>query len=157
MRGPTDGSAADAVVLEALAEALPAPDLSAPRRRCLRDRVLAAVREAAPALTETVRGAPLRWQEAWQGVWLKVLRRDLARDLQVTLLRLSPGGRIPEHAHVKEEECVVLEGEVLIGTHRLQQGDFHLAQAGARHPDITSPSGALLLVRSEIPRLAYAT
>lgn len=153
VRDPSEVSAAEAALLEALVEALAAPQLGDSGRRSLRERVLAAAMKAAPPLTETVRGPELTWQPAWEGVWLKVLRRDTSLDLQVTLLRMAPGGRIPGHAHVKEEECMVLEGEVLIGAHHLRQGDFHLAHAGARHPDITSPKGALLLVRSEIPTI----
>lgn len=143
----------DALLLEALAEALIAPELTEPRRAAMRERVLAAADDSAPPLTETLRGPDIPWQKAWAGVTLRVLRRDLDANLQVTVLRMEPGSTIPGHAHIKEEECLVLAGEVLIGSHRLRQGDFHLAHAGARHPDITSPSGALLLVRSEVPSI----
>jgi hypothetical protein len=44
----------------------------------------------------------------------------------------------------------VVEGEILIGSHRLSQGDYHLAHAGASAADITSPTGALLMMRSKI-------
>jgi quercetin dioxygenase-like cupin family protein len=140
-----------AYLLEAMVDGLAAAELTESRCRALRKRVLAAAAESPPALTETVRGPSVPWQPAWEGVWLRVLRRDSSRNLQVTLLRIEPGGCLPAHAHTKEEECTVLEGEVLIGTHRLRKGDFHLVHPGARHPDITSPTGALLLVRSEIP------
>lgn len=109
--------------------------------------------KSAPALTQTVRGPSVPWETAWECVWVKVLRHDVSLDLQVIVLRMAPGGRVPGHAHIKEEECMVLESEVLIGTQRLRKGDFHLAHAGAHHPDITTPTGALLLVRSEIPAI----
>lgn len=149
-----DDDRQDALLIEALAEALLAPELTESRRSAMRERVLALTDDSAPPLTETVRGPDIPWQKAWAGVTLRVLRRDIDANLLVTVLRMEPGSTVPGHAHSKEEECLVLAGEVLIGSHRLRQGDFHLAHAGARHPDITSPSGALLLVRSEIPAVA---
>lgn len=141
------------LLLEALAGALRAAQLPGSRCRTMRERVLASVADPAPPQTETVRGLSVPWQRAWPGVTLRVMRRDVAADLQVTVLRMEPGSTIPAHAHTKEEECLVLEGEILIGSHPLRRGDFHLVHAGGHHPDITSPSGALLLIRSEIPNL----
>jgi quercetin dioxygenase-like cupin family protein len=140
-----------APVLEALLSAVKEVELTDAQRRSLRERVLAAASDCAPALTETVRGASIDWQPAWEGVWIQVLRRDTARDLQVTLIRMEPGARVPGHGHRKEEECMILDGEVRIGSHPVRRGDFHFVHAGAFHPDITTTLGALLLVRSEIP------
>jgi quercetin dioxygenase-like cupin family protein len=141
----------EASLLEALVGGLKEAELTDAQRRSLRERVLAAAPESAPALTATIRAASVAWQPAWEGVWIQVLRRDTALDLQVTVIRMEPGGQIPGHVHRKEEECLVLEGEVRIGSHPLRRGDFHLVHAGAYHPDITTSMGALLLVRSEIP------
>jgi quercetin dioxygenase-like cupin family protein len=155
VRSRNETKGAQASLLEALAGALKEAELTEVQRRSLRQRVLAAASDCAPPQTETVRGASISWQQvpAWEGVWIQVLRRDESINLQVTVLRLAAGARVPGHAHAREEECLVLEGEVLIGSHRLRKGDFHLAHSGAHHPDITSPTGALLLVRSEIPSL----
>ena len=46
---------------------------------------------------------------------------------------MRPGGVIPAHRHQHEEECLVLEGECRIGTHRLVAGDVHVAAAGSWH------------------------
>jgi hypothetical protein len=45
----------------------------------------------------------------------------------------------------------VLAGEILIGSHRVGEGDLHVANPGAEHGDITTETGATVLVRSEIP------
>lgn len=82
---------------------------------------------------------------------MRVMRQDVSADLQIAVLRMEPGSRVPGHAHAKNEECLVVEGEILIGSHHLSQGDYHLAHAGAYPADITSPTGALLMVRSGIP------
>lgn len=154
MRNRNDGAGEGASLLEMFVDALKETQLSDAQRQALGERVLAATAECTPPLTETVRAQSVPWQQAWTGVWLRVMRRDVGADLQVTVLRIEEGGRVPGHVHAKDEECLVLEGEILIGSHRLRQGDYHLARAGTHHPDITSPSGALLMVRSEIPKLA---
>ena len=69
----------------------------------------------------------------------------------MVLFRIKPGGVVPAHVHTKEEECLVLEGEIFIGTHRVGEGDLHIAKPGAAHGDITTKTGATVLVRSEIP------
>ena len=58
---------------------------------------------------------------------------------------------MPARAHTQDEECLVLEGEVFIGEHRISQGDLHVAGPETRYRDITSHTGAMLMVRSETP------
>ena len=53
--------------------------------------------------------------------------------------------------HTQEEECVVLEGEVLIGEHCFRAGDVHIARPGATHVGLRTRTGCLLYIRSEIP------
>lgn len=53
--------------------------------------------------------------------------------------------------HTQEEERLVLEGEIEIGDHILRKGDLLIARPGARHAPITTRTGALLWVNSEIP------
>jgi quercetin dioxygenase-like cupin family protein len=154
-------------VVRELAGALAPAELSAERREALRARVLQrAVNEdaatatsagnehAAPAGpppdTETIRGEDIAWRQAWPKVWVKVLKYDLESDFQITLMKFEPGGCIPAHPHRQNEECYVLEGEVSVGSHRVRAGDFHIARAGALHPDLTSSSGALVILRSEL-------
>jgi len=148
-RPPEDMDALNEDTLAKLAEGLAPAELSAERRSSMRARVMARALEGAPPDTETVRGEDVPWREAWPKVWVKVLKRDAASDLQITLVRFEPGGCIPAHLHRKDEECYVLEGEVAVGAHRVRAGDFHVARAGARHADLVSSSGALVMLRSE--------
>jgi quercetin dioxygenase-like cupin family protein len=147
-----DDAPLDDVALSALAEAIPPAELSAEQRASMRARVMERIADAQPAGTETVRGNEVEWRQAWPGVWVKVLRVDAAADVQVTLMRFDPGGRIPGHEHRREEECYVIEGEVLVGSHRVRAGDFHVARAGGHHPDLVSSGGALVVLRSELHR-----
>lgn len=151
-RSPDDDAPLDEEVLVALTEAIPPAELSAGQRASMRARVMERIASAPPAGTETIRGSDVAWREAWPKVWVKVLRADVSADVQITLIRFEPGGRIPSHAHRAEEECYVIEGEVLVGSHLVRAGDFHVAHAGGAHPDLVSTRGALVMLRSELHR-----
>jgi quercetin dioxygenase-like cupin family protein len=157
-RSPEDGAPLDEAALIALAEAIPPAKLSNEQRASMRARVMeraANIRPSdadQPPDTETIRGNDVAWREAWPKVWVKVLRADVAADVQITLMRFEPGGRIPGHAHRSDEECYVIEGEVLVGSHLVRAGDFHVAHAGGAHPDLFSGGGALVMLRSELHR-----
>jgi quercetin dioxygenase-like cupin family protein len=107
--------------------------------------------EQAPAGTVTIRAADMRWVAAGPGVEVKVLRHNAARRDQTVLIRMQPGAVVVGHRHTQEEECLVLEGEVFVGDHRLGAGDMHGAVAGVVHAPIRAPHGALLMIRSEMP------
>lgn len=117
----------------------------------LRDRVMARAFAEAPPLTRTVRADEGDWIRVSDLVDIKVLRRDVPSNTQTLLFRMKPGGVIVAHPHNQEEECMVLEGEIAIGDYRLRKGDMHIAAPGARHGEIRTVSGALLMIRSEIP------
>ncbi len=149
-RRSEDGRVLDDDLLGALAGAVPPVELSTERRRKMRDRVMSAAKaDSPPPGTETIRADKLAWREAYPKVWIKILARDPANDFQVSLLKFDAGGCIPGHLHRKDEECYVLEGEMLMGDHLVRAGDFHLARAGYRHPDIVSRGGALVMIRSQ--------
>jgi quercetin dioxygenase-like cupin family protein len=152
-RAPDDDSAPlDEEALIALAEAVPPAELPTQQRASMRARVMERIADVQPADTETIRGSQVAWREAWPRVWVKVLRADVTADVQITLMRFEPGGRIPGHAHRSDEECYVIEGEVLVGSHPVRAGDFHVAHAGGTHPDLFSSAGALVMLRSELHR-----
>ena len=141
----------EAEMLERLAAAIAPLELSQADRASMHDRIIARVSEAPPARTYTVRINEGAWMLAGPGVEVKVLRMDRQQNSQTVMIRMQPGSQIVPHRHNQEEECLVLEGEILIGEHRVGQGDMHIAEPGARHPPIFAPRGALLCIRSEIP------
>ena len=152
-RPPDQPEMLDEATVRAIGEALVPAELPAARRAALRERVMSFASGAPPENTETIRGAELAWHQVFPKVWAKVMKRDVANNLQIMLFRMEPGGVVPAHAHQLDEECLVLEGEVLVGSHPVRKGDMHLARAGARHPDLWTRTGALVMVRSEIPPL----
>lgn len=139
-----------------LASAIQPAELSNTERDTLKRRVLARVSEPAPPGTFTVRATEAPWQQVNDLVQLRVVRKDASRNNQTVLIRMLPGASIVPHPHSQEEECLVLEGAVEIGEHRLYEGDMHVANAGVKHPRIVSPLGALLMIRSEIPPEGFA-
>ena len=124
-------------------------------RDSMHRRILQRIGDGAPAGTRTIRAADMRWAAAGPGVEVKVLRMDAERDDQTVLIRMQPGAVVVGHRHSQEEECLVLEGEIFIGNHRLGQGDMHVARPGAVHAPILAPGGALLLIRSERPPRSF--
>ncbi|HTT04699.1 MAG TPA: cupin domain-containing protein [Steroidobacteraceae bacterium] len=100
--------------------------------------------------TEVIRHAAGEWRALLQGVEVKILHIDRAQGTQTALWRLMPGARIPSHPHLKEEECLVLEGSLVNEGITYLQGDYLYAAAGAHHSEFISPSGALLMVRNEL-------
>jgi quercetin dioxygenase-like cupin family protein len=143
--------ALDAAALTALTEAIRPAELSQSQRSSMRRKIAARIAPEQPVNTETVRAEAVQWQAVWPNVWVKMLRLEATSNLQMVLFKIRPGGVVPAHVHTKEEECLVLEGEIFIGTHRVGEGDLHIAHSGAAHGDITTRTGATVLVRSEIP------
>lgn len=115
-------------------------------RRSMLKRVLAAI---PPPDTRTVRAASGAWNPLAPGVTIKLLRVDHDAGNMTAFIRMEPGSAFGAHQHLQNEECLVLEGEILIGAHCLHAGDMHVAAAGTQHSRVTSPRGALMLVRAQ--------
>lgn len=117
----------------------------------MRERIARRVHEPAPAATYTIRSGEGEWIRTGPLSEIKLVRRDWAANNQSMLVRLAAGAEIATHTHTQEEECVVLEGEVMIGEHVFRQGDVHIARPGATHVGLRTRSGCVLYIRSEIP------
>jgi quercetin dioxygenase-like cupin family protein len=139
----------------AIASGLKPAELGNMERDALRRRVLGRVSDPAPDGTYTVRASENPWLKVSELVQVRVLRKDEAHNNQTILIRMLPGASIVPHPHSQEEECLVIEGSVDVGPHRLYEGDMHVVSPGARHPEIISPRGALLMIRSEIPPAGF--
>lgn len=90
------------------------------------------------------------WQPWLPGVAIKVLREH-AGTLSY-LLRLDPGAEIPPHRHLLDEECLVLDGRLRIGSSiEVGPGAYHLAHSGSLHASIRTEEGATLFLRGAVP------
>lgn len=98
----------------------------------------------------TIDGDEGDWQPFLDGVTIKVLH-DHAGVLSY-LLRLEPGATLPPHRHPHDEECVVLDGRLRVGSKiEIGPGAYHLAYRGALHATISTPTGATIFLRGAVP------
>lgn len=90
------------------------------------------------------------WQPFGEGVRIKVLREH--QGVMSYLLQLAPGARLPAHRHPVDEECIVLEGTLHIGTRiEVGPGGYHLAHQGALHAPVHTVTGATIFLRGAVP------
>jgi anti-sigma factor ChrR (cupin superfamily) len=137
--------------MEDLMAALAPIPLDHTSRDRLRVRVMACARVAAqPEGTRTLRADEGAWLDFAPGVSIKLLKTDAERDRMTALIRMQPGSALPRHHHEQTEECLILEGALFIGSHRLGAGDMHVAPTGTEHAQVSSPSGALMLVHARL-------
>jgi quercetin dioxygenase-like cupin family protein len=110
----------------------------------------ARIDEAKAALpgTITLRAGEYDWQPLGEGIDAALLWRNEKASRQSLLIRMQPGARYESHAHEDDEECLVIEGDLVFGELTLKTGDFHFAPKGRTHPSAFSPSGCLLYVTS---------
>lgn len=109
-------------------------------------RVLTAVAGKTGALHGTVRAQAGVWEPMAPGVERKLLWES--GDTVSCMLRLAPGAVVAAHGHLLDEECVVLEGSLRIGSDLvLQVGDFHIGVQGVAHDETRSDTGAVVYLR----------
>lgn len=65
------------------------------------------------------------------------------------LLHLAPHCRVPVHRHARDEECLMLAGEMFVEDQLLLTGDYQVALAGGVHRSIETERGALVLVHGD--------
>ncbi len=153
-----DAAATEAVerlqgAMEQVVEAAPA---TAPRRG-LKDRLMAGVagkrrrgfEEPEPGV-HVLRAENADWQETgYPGVSCKILHVEKETRMATTLLRLTAGAKYPPHHHSQMEQCLVLSGDVRLGSKiHIFAGDYEKALPGTDHEFLTSDTGCELLILS---------
>lgn len=108
----------------------------------------ARIAEAKAALpgTVTMRAATYDWQPVSEGIDQAILWVNEKAKRTSFLIRMQPGASYASHEHEDDEECLVIEGDLVFGDLVLEAGDFHFAPRGRTHPPAYSPSGCLLFV-----------
>jgi quercetin dioxygenase-like cupin family protein len=103
----------------------------------------------------TVGAAEGTWRPLATGVWIKLLYEG--EGMRSCLLRLAPGASLPPHRHPADEECVVLQGALQVGSHtEVGAGGYHRAHRGALHPSIAARDGATVFLRGALPAADHA-
>ena len=88
---------------------------------------------------------------AWQptgfpGIDVRRLHAAADGNSTTLLLRFAPGASYPPHDHSAAEECLILEGTILVDGETLGRGDFQRLPAGTRHGVTRSGDGAVVLI-----------
>lgn len=135
--------------MDRLDRQFPEPPVAPSRARTIRRRLLERVADADTSHL-TVGGDEGEWQPFLDGVAIKVLRE---RDGVLSyLLRLAPGAMLPPHRHPQDEECIVLDGRLRVGSQvEIGPGGYHLAHGGALHATIGTATGATIFLRGAVP------
>lgn len=143
-----DNSNPDPELMEHLLLALQpiAPD--AARSGTLRQEIMERIRSGSGLNFLTIRAEQGEWIKIAPLVEMKLLHKDSVQQCRSFLLRMHPGAMLPPHDHPVDEECMVLEGEVMLGDIVARTGDYHLAPKGLPHGAIVSKTGALLFLRA---------
>ena len=145
-RRPIDADTAEVLARDAAAEPL-APAAAAR----IKHRVLERIARDERSHT-TIQASDDTWQPFAEGVQIKVLHE--AGGIMSYLLRLAPGAVIAPHRHPVDEECVVLEGTLMIGDAlAVPAGGFHLAHRGALHAPVSTVTGATIFLRGAAPEI----
>ncbi len=141
-------------LLAQLREARPSPARSAAIKARLFARVGDGRKQRAAAPLVTVRA-----DEGWRELMPKIFAKRVYTDgwAESYLVRMEPGCCAPPHDHPEDEECAVLEGELMIGDIRLRAGDFHIAHRGSSHGATTTATGALVMLRYAAPLSHFMT
>jgi len=90
------------------------------------------------------------WQDFCEGIQIKTLWRSTKSGRHVFLVRIQPGAILPEHRHAGDEECMVLEGDMVVNGVSFGPGDFQVAFASTVHPVITSRGGCTCMISVQL-------
>lgn len=66
------------------------------------------------------------------------------------LYRASPGAQVPSHGHLRDEECLMVDGEVFLDDVLLCRGDYQLAPAGTAHAGVSTDTGGLIFAHGDL-------
>lgn len=148
-----DRQVLDPALLDAFAEAHDADTVSPGVTAKIKRRLFGRIAEAATPSHLTVQATDDTWQPFLPGVRIKVLHET--DGIMSYLLQLAPGAQFASHRHPVDEECVVLEGTLQIGTDLLVPvGGFHMALRDTVHATVSTVTGATIYLRGASPHPA---
>ena len=121
--------------------------------RAIKRRLLERVADAEESHL-TIAADAGEWQPFGAGVQIKVLHE--CDGVMSYLLKLEPGASLAAHRHPLDEECVVLEGSLAVGTHlEVGPGGYHRAHRGALHATVSTRTGATIFLRGAVPSVEH--
>lgn len=123
-----------------------------PRLRGVEPAMLYRREAPQPASTEptgsTVRAAEAAWEDFGPGIRRCVLWR--AGGEASMLYQSLPGASVPMHGHDRDEECLMVDGELFLDDVLLRRFDWQLAPAGSRHAGVYTDTGVVLFAHGDL-------
>lgn len=89
----------------------------------------------------------------YPGVAIRVLHVDRPRRQFSAVMRLDAGARYPGHRHDGPEECLVLDGSLMVGDVRMRAGDYQRSEAGSDHAEQWTDTGAVVYLTAPLGML----
>ena len=93
-----------------------------------------------------VRCDDLPWKRSTFAAGVFVKDVAVTDGLEMQIVRLEPGTRLPLHTHERPEFIYVLEGELILGGQHLGRGWASVASAGSVHSDVHSETGCVFVL-----------
>ena len=93
-----------------------------------------------------VRCDDLPWKPSTFAAGVFVKDVAVTAGLEMQIVRLEPGARLPLHTHECPEFIYVLEGELTLGGQHLCRGWASVASIGSVHSDVHSETGCVFVL-----------
>ncbi|MGL6209943.1 MAG: cupin domain-containing protein [Paracoccaceae bacterium] len=106
--------------------------------------------QPAPVGSHVMRATDGSWHPLCEGIETKTLWHNAEIGRKVMLVRIQPGAILPEHTHSGDEECMVLEGDMVVDGVSFGPGDFQVSLVNTRHPTITSRGGCVCMISVQL-------
>ncbi len=136
-------------------EIAPAHRLSGEASARIKQQLMAKISAPAAPTADAALVRNVRRDEGWVPLGKRIQVKVLHDDGHTLswLLKLLPGGGLPQHDHADgAEECMVLEGTLRINGEEFVAGDFQIALPGSVHHEVASDTGSLVYLRSPSSR-----
>jgi ChrR Cupin-like domain len=66
------------------------------------------------------------------------------------LYQAQAGAAVPRHGHGRDEECLMLDGDVFLDDVLLCKGDYQIAPAGTEHEGVSTDQGGVLFAHGDL-------
>jgi len=93
-----------------------------------------------------VRCDDLPWKQSTFAAGVFVKDVAVTDGLEMQIVRLEPGARLPLHTHELPEFIYVLEGDLTLGGQSASQGWASVASAGSVHSEVHSKTGCVFVL-----------
>ena len=112
----------------------------------LRERLLRGVQGEPEPPVQTVAQIVRDGQTPWMPAQAPGVEYRALRGRNTVMLRMGPNTWYPEHRHVADEQCLVVEGAVTSEGVTVHAGDYVFMPKGSLHAPLYSEMGCVLLI-----------